>query len=79
MFLGLLLAEIIHWSLEAWFINTIIASGGVPQEYVFLASHCFLPPYFQISLIAFGLVGGYFLGQAWWRIVYIEHRHWRKH
>lgn len=24
-----------------------------------------------------GLVGGYFLGVTWWRIVYIERRHWR--
>jgi len=24
-----------------------------------------------------GIVGGYFLGQIWWRIVYVEKRHWR--
>ena len=23
-----------------------------------------------------GIVGGYLLGIMWWRIVYIEHRHW---
>jgi predicted permease len=78
IFLGFLLAEMAHWSLEAWYINFIIANGGMPHEHIFLASHCFLPVYVQFALIALGLVGGYFLGQTWWRIVYVEHRHWRK-
>ena len=26
-----------------------------------------------------GAIGGYFLGILWWRIVYVEHRHWRYH
>lgn len=33
-------------------------------------------PLFWI-LILTGAVSGYFLGFRWWRIVYIEHRHWR--
>jgi len=78
MFLGLLLAEIAHWALEAWFINSVIASGGIPQENIFLGIHCYLPIIVQLSLLIFGLIGGYFLGQTWWRIVYVEHRHWRQ-
>lgn len=28
-------------------------------------------------LILSGAVSGYFISFRWWRIVYIEHRHWR--
>jgi hypothetical protein len=36
------------------------------------------------TLILAGAISGFFLGFRWWRIVYIEHRHWsnwhrRKH
>lgn len=78
MFLGLLLAEIGHWLIEIWWVNQLLAAGLAPKEYVFLGMHCFLPPYLQLGLLALGLIGGYFLGQTWWRIVYIEHRHWKR-
>jgi hypothetical protein len=77
MFLGLLLAEIVHWLLEIWLVNAMLSHGQTPVQYVFLGTHCFLPPYLQFGLLALGFFGGYFLGQAWWRIVYVEHRHWR--
>lgn len=77
MFLGLLLAEIVHWLIEAWLVNTLLAQGVIPQQYVFLGTHCFLPPYLQFSLLIIGAIGGYFLGQTWWRIVYVEKRCWR--
>ncbi len=78
MLLGLLLAEIGHWLIEIWWVKQLILSGFIPREYVFLSTHCFLPPYLQLGLLALGLIGGYFLGQTWWRIVYVEHRHWKR-
>ena len=78
MLLGLLLAEIGHWLIEIWWVKQLILSGSIPREYVFLDTHCFLSPYLQLGLLALGLIGGYFLGQTWWRIVYIEHRHWKR-
>jgi hypothetical protein len=78
MFLGFLLAEIAHGLFETWLIGRLLSAGLSPQPYVFLGTHCYLPPYLQLGLLASGLVGGYFLGQTWWRIIYIEHRRWRK-
>jgi hypothetical protein len=79
MFLGFLLAEIAHWFIEIWLVNRLISNGLAPQPYIFLGTVCYLPPYLQFGLLLFGLVGGYFLGQAWWRIVYVENRHWSRH
>jgi len=64
MFLGLLLAQIILWSIEIWLLNRLLNAD--------------LPAYLQVGLLTLGLVGGYFLGQTWWRIVYVEHRHWSR-
>jgi len=77
MLLWLLLAEIAHWLIEIHFVNVLLSDGLVPRRYVFLGTHCFLPPYLQFSLLIVGLIVGYFTGQAWWRIVYVERRHWR--
>lgn len=80
MFLGVLLSGIVHGLIEIWLIKGTLSSVGVvlPKEYVSFGGHCFLPPFLQLTLLLLGLVGGYFLGQTWWRIVYIEHRHWKK-
>ena len=77
MFLGFLLAEIAHWLIEIWLVNELLGEGMTPESYSCLSTHCYLPPYLQFGLIAYGLIGGYFLGQSWWRIVYVEKRHWR--
>ncbi len=42
-----------------------------------LNSLCLMPSWVAYVVPLVGVVGGYFLGQLWWRIVYIEHRHWR--
>jgi hypothetical protein len=62
MFLGLLLAQMTFWLIEIWALNNFMLE---------------LPTYLQIIFSALGLLSGYFLGQTWWRIVYVEHRHWR--
>ena len=35
-----------------------------------------MPRWFQYILLIVGTVGGYHLGQYWWRVVYVQHRHW---
>ncbi len=73
MFLGLLLSFMIHAAIEIWYINRLLATGRPPQPSS-LVHNCFLPSSLQIILLLAGLVGGYFLGRIWWRIIYIEHR-----
>ncbi|MBU0597675.1 hypothetical protein KKF61_01610 [Patescibacteria group bacterium] len=38
---------------------------------------CALHPIFQYTILILGIIGGFFIGKVWWRIVYIEKRHWR--
>ena len=35
-----------------------------------------LPKWVQYVVLVAGTVGGYFLGQHWWRVVYVQRRHW---
>ena len=35
-----------------------------------------MPRWLQYALLIVGTVGGYHLGQYWWRVVYVQHRHW---
>ena len=35
-----------------------------------------IPLWVQYVVLVAGTVGGYFLGQHWWRVVYVERRHW---
>ena len=35
-----------------------------------------MPKWLQNVFVVAGTVGGYFLGQHWWRVVYIQRRHW---
>lgn len=64
MFLGLLLTTIAFGLFDIRHFN----SGATDD----------LPGYIKIMFFLVGLIGGYFLGQTWWRIVYIEHRHWKR-
>jgi hypothetical protein len=41
--------------------------GGIYSPY---------PAYTFFVFTILGFIGGYFLGQHWWHIVYVEHRHW---
>ncbi|HRH93943.1 MAG TPA: hypothetical protein PKV72_05435 [Candidatus Peribacteria bacterium] len=41
-------------------------------------SLCVLPAWSLYSVPLSGVVAGCILGQTWWRIVYVEHRHWRR-
>ena len=35
-----------------------------------------MPTWVQYIFLVLGTVGGYFLGQHWWKVVYIQRRHW---
>ena len=78
MFLGLLLSAIAHAFIEMAYIKEALRSGVIIQTNSLLGSHCYLPAYLEFILYLVGIIGGYFLGQTWWRIVYIEKRHWRR-
>jgi len=73
MFLGLLLSFLAHAAIEIWYINRLLGLGVAPRASS-LTHNCYLPSSLQIILLLAGLVGGYFMGQTWWRIIYVEHR-----
>lgn len=74
IFLGWLLSVIAHGWIELWYIHTRLAEGVIPRSYHFLNGDCYLNPMLQVGLCLIGLVGGYFMGRSWWRIVYVENR-----
>jgi len=74
MFLWLLLSFIAHALIEMWLIGRTLEQGLIPQS---TTGPCYLPVIIQILFIASGLVFGYIVGERWWQIVYVEHRHWR--
>jgi hypothetical protein len=81
-----LIASVILWSLlgfiagiilEKIYINALLAQGKYAPFFPFGGINFYLNPVWQFILIIAGAIGGYFIGQVWWRIVYIEKRHWR--
>lgn len=76
--LGIMLSYLAHATLEISALRKYISSGaGIEWHSHFGIGQCALSPFVQYGLFAFGLVGGILLGFNWWRIVYIEKRHWR--
>jgi len=73
MILGLILSFIFHALIEIIYINFSLSRGILPKP-SFLTSKCYLPSFLQIFLVLAGLLGGYFLGQFWWKKVYGEHK-----
>lgn len=77
MLLGLILSFLAHALIEINFIKYLLAQGLAPaNQTAFGYGYCVLPVALQFGLIVLGLIGGYFLGQWWWKIVYIEKRSW---
>jgi NADH:ubiquinone oxidoreductase subunit 6 (subunit J) len=77
MLLGLELAIILQVLLESLYVSSILNTGTQPVRYGILFFFSYLPPWVTAIILLAGIVGGFFLGQTWWRIVYIEKRHWR--
>ncbi|MFC1721850.1 hypothetical protein ACFL0Z_02975 [Patescibacteria group bacterium] len=56
-----------------YYINQLLAAGEEVSNHAFLGlAFCALPPSLQYGLLAAGIVGGYFLGQYWWKVVYVK-------
>lgn len=69
MVLGLILSFIFHALIEIIYINYLLGKGILPKPSA-ITSKCYLPSALQVFLIFAGLIGGYFLGQFWWKKVY---------
>ena len=78
IFLGIMLSFIMYALLEWIIIKRALAKEHIITGTYFLGvSWCALSVWIQYTFLLLGLVGGYFLGQVWWIMVYIEKRHWR--
>lgn len=76
-FLGVLLSYVVHAIIEILYLAWAVKNNKpITWTLHFGVGPCALPPVLQYGLVVLGLVGGWFLGQTWWRIVYIEHRGW---
>jgi hypothetical protein len=77
--LGKLLGFLTFELLTLKFVR-ILEKRGLPVQFdqIFWFVWSPLPAYLYWTLIYAGVVGGFFLGLIWWRIVYVEHRHWTK-
>ncbi|MCU0653360.1 MAG: hypothetical protein MUD10_03820 [Candidatus Pacebacteria bacterium] len=73
MVLCLLLASIAHGLIENWYIDSFLAQGTAPVAGAF-GYKCFLPWPITVFLPLAAIIGGYFLGQSWWKIIYVERR-----
>lgn len=78
MVLGVLLTTIIHAGLEIWYLfllekDWVKYSLGLSWPQILIAHNVY-----TAILLILGIVGGYFLGQRWWRIIYIEKRYSKK-
>lgn len=72
-FLGVLLSFIVHAMIEIKYLNLALSRGVAVPFY----GGCALPPVLSFGLLFFGVVGGFFLGRLWWRMIYVD-RVWAK-
>lgn len=73
--LGILLSTMLHAIVEIFIINLLTKDFnkyglGLSWETWFL-----IHSIGTIILLVLGIVGGYLLGQRWWRIIYIEKKY----
>lgn len=77
IFLTLMLSFILHGFFEMLYIDYAIANEKeIVGTYFLGVGWCALPVWTQYALPLLGIVGGYFLGQYWWKVVYVQRRHW---
>jgi len=78
VFLGLLLSFIIHALAEIIYLQYAFNQEiPIKASYFLGVGWCALPVWSQYTFLLLGIFGGYFLGQYWWKLVYIQKRHWR--
>ncbi len=73
--LGILLQFLVHALIELWYTALLMADFaryglGLPWDAWFLIHHIA-----TAVLFVGGVVGGYFSGRYWWRIIYIEKKY----
>lgn len=73
MFFGLILSIIAHVISEVLYLR--YAERITWYNHIGSGS-CALHPISFYGIFIIGLLGGYMLGRFWWRMVYIEKRHW---
>ncbi len=77
--LGVVASYGVHALAELWYLRWADRSGNaIVWTKHFGVGQCALPWFAQYGLLAAGIVGGYLLGRVWWRMVYVEHRHWMR-
>jgi len=77
MALGIIVSYGVHAVVELWYLGWAETKGRtVVWASHFGAGQCALPWCVQYGLLAAGVVAGFLIGRVWWRIVYVEHRHW---
>lgn len=77
VFLGLMLSFILHAFIEVAYIKYALSNGmQIHGTYFLGVGWCALPSWVQYTFPVLGIVGGYFLGQYWWKVVYIKKRRW---
>ncbi|MEK7660398.1 MAG: hypothetical protein AAB343_04310 [Patescibacteria group bacterium] len=75
--LGSLLGVIVHGFVELPIIALLILDIDAYGLGLTWNQWYFIHTIWSVLTFGGGIVGGYFLGVTWWRIVYIERRHWR--
>ncbi|HPN54354.1 MAG TPA: hypothetical protein PLB52_00315 [Candidatus Moranbacteria bacterium] len=69
--LFILLSVIARAGLELWYIKSLLKSGTGPS---ILGNGGYVWPMLTFILLLLGVAAGYFIGQKWWQIVYVEKR-----
>ncbi|MBU1131572.1 hypothetical protein KJ840_05580 [Patescibacteria group bacterium] len=76
--LGTILSFLAHALIEKWYLSWAQNNNHqIIWVSAFGKGLCALPFWLNYGLLIIGVIGGYFLGKIWWRVVYIEKRHWR--
>ena len=72
-FLGIIISFLFHAGIEYWYLSSTDAAIISWSN----NGSCALPIWLQVLLLVAGIVGGIVMGFWWWKIVYVQKRHWR--
>jgi len=77
IFLGILLSLLAHVYIEIIYLQYAQAHNIKIVWNTALGESCSLPIILQLLIMLSGILGGYYLGQFWWRKVYVENAYKR--
>ena len=70
-----MLSFLAHAIIEITYISYSLKWGIVLTDHpLFNHGYCVLPVWLQAGLGVAGLVGGFWLGEKWWQIIYVKKR-----